>query len=410
MKFLDRIKIAFGAEPKALGYGSWSAFEGSIFRSSAGIAITPERALTLSAVYRCATLIAGVVSTLPISHYRKNSDGSREKIHDSDVWNLLNFSPTSGWTAVAFWEYMLMSMLLRGDGFARIRRDGLGRFKALEPLHPSYVKVEREKGHIKYYVDQDGDKTTLDESEILHFPMPGFDGLRSPSVIYYAASQTIGTSIKTEEHAGQLFGSGAANTVALEIPGTVKPEMQQALRESWDAIYGSGSNPNKRLPLVLQGGTKASTISLTAADAQLLESRRFHVEDIARAFGVPPWMIGAMDKQTSWGSGVEQAGIGFVVYTLNPHLHRIQNELTRKLMARGPGYLEFVVEGLMQGDLKAQADYMRQALGGSQGPGWMTLNEIRGLKNLPPVPEGNTIYMPKADGASNANPQPPSGQ
>ncbi len=410
MRFLDRIKLAFGATPQALGYGSWSAFEGSVFRSSSGIAVTPERALTLSAVYRCTTLIAGVVATLPIPHYKKNADGSRDKINDSDIWSLLNYSPASGWTAVAFWEYMLMSMLLRGDGFARIRRTVMNRIVALEPLHPNYVKVVRENGTVKYYIDQDGEKTTLEEGDILHFPMPGFDGLRSPSVIHYAASQTIGTSIKTEEHAGQLFSSGAANTVALEIPGTVKPELQQALRESWDSTYGSGNRDGKRLPLVLQGGTKASTISLTAADAQLLESRRFHIEDIARAFGVPPWMIGAMDKQTSWGSGVEQAGIGFVVYTLNPHLHRIQNELTRKLTPRGPGYLEFAVEGLMQGDLKAQADYMRQALGGSQGPGWMTLNEIRRLKNLPPVPEGNAIYMPKADGANNANSQPSNGQ
>ena len=174
---------------------------------------------------------------------------------------------------------------------------------------------------------------------------------------------TIGTSLKTEEHAGKLFSSGAANSVALEIPGTVKPEMQQALRESWDSTYGSGNTDGRRLPLVLQGGTKASTISLTAADAQLLESRRFHVEDIARAFGVPPWMIGAMDKQTSWGSGVEQAGIGFVVYTLNPHLHRIQNELTRKLMPRATNSAARSFTSCMLADVEISVDELGLAAG-----------------------------------------------
>jgi HK97 family phage portal protein len=279
---------------------------------------------------------------------------------------------------------------------------------AIQPLHPMNVLVERKDGQVTYYVNQDGEKSKVEEGEMLHFPMPGFDGLRSPSVIHYAAMQTIGTALRTEDHAARLFESGAASRVALEIPGTVKPEIQKALQEAWLDSYGSSSD-TRRFPLVLQGGTKASTISLTAADAQLLETRRFHVEDIARSFGVPPWMIGAMDKQTSWGSGVEQAGIGFVVYTLNPHLHRIQNELTRKLLPKGPAYLEFAVEGLMQGDLKAQSDYMRQALGGSQGPGWMTLNEIRRLKNLSQIAGGDEIYMPKADGASNANSNPTGG-
>lgn len=395
MTLKDRIKSLIWRSPSNAVTGSWSALDGSIFRSSAGVAVTPESAMRLSAVYRSATLISGAVATLPLRIYRKLPDGSRQSAGQTDLWWLLNETPSPAWTAPAFWEYMILSMLMRGDGFARIRVDRFNKPVGLDPICPTEVVVEEDEttGELTYYVNQDGRKETIRQEYMLHFPMPGFDGERSPSVIRYAAMQTIGTSIRTEDHAARLFESGAANRVALEVPGALKPEQQEALRNSWVDIYGSGSD-SRRVPLVLQGGTKASTISLTAADAQLLETRRFHVEDIARAFGVPPWMIGAMDKQTSWGSGVEQAGIGFVIYTLNPHLHRIQTELNKKLFRRAGFYAEFAVEGLMQGDLKAQADYFRQALGGSQGPGWMTVNEIRALKNLSPIGGGDSIYAP----------------
>ena len=401
MGLLDRLRHAFAGpdaeQPSGVNAavtGTWASFEGSLLRSSAGTAVSPDSAMRLSAVYRSATLISGAVSTLPLPVFRRLPNGTRENAGQTDIWWLLNEAPAPGWTAATWWEYAILSMLLRGDAFARIHVNQMNRPVALEPLHPSNVLVEKEdSGALTYYVNQEGTKVKVEEDYMLHFPMPGFDGLRSPSVIRYAALQTIGTSLRTEEHAARLFETGAANNVVLETPNAMKPEQAAALRDAWLNTYGNSSDP-RRLPLLLQGGTKASSLSLTAADAQLLETRRFHVEDIARAFGVPPWMIGAMDKTTSWGSGVEQAGIGFVVYTLNPHLHRIQNELNKKLFRRAGFYIEFAVDGLMQGDSKSQADYFRQAIGGSQGPGWMTVNEIRRLKNLSPVPGGDQIFTP----------------
>ncbi|MEY4402910.1 MAG: hypothetical protein RIR91_945 [Verrucomicrobiota bacterium] len=401
MGLLSRLRHAFtgeaaqqGPEVNASLTGSWAAFEGSMLRSSSGISVSPDSAMRLSAVYRSATLISGAVSTLPLPVFRRLANGARENAGQTDVWWLLNESPSPGWSAAAWWEYATLSMLLRGDAFARVHVNPLNRPVALEPIDPSDVLVEKAAdGTLVYYLNQSGKKSRVPEEYMLHFPMPGFDGLRSPSVIRYAALQTIGTSLRTEEHAARLFETGAANNVVLETAGMLKPEQAAALRDAWVNTYGNAQDP-RRVPLLLQGGTKASSLSLTAADAQLLETRRFHVEDIARAFGVPPWMIGAMDKTTSWGSGVEQAGIGFVVYTLNPHLHRIQNELNRKLFRRAGTFVEFAVEGLMQGDLKTQADYFRQALGGSQGPGWMTVNEVRRLKNLPPIPGGDEMYTP----------------
>ena len=373
---------------------TYSSFEGTVLRASSNFGVTPDTSLRLSAVYRSATLISGAVATLPLPIFRRLPNGTRESAGQTDIWWLLNESPAPGWSAATWWEYTILAMLLRGDAFARIRVNGQNKPVALEPIHPNDVRVEREEdGSLEYYVNQNGVKDKLTEDYVLHFAMPGFNGLRSPSVIQSAAMNTIGTALRTEDHAARLFETGAANNVVLEVANPLKPEQVAALRDAWLNTYGNSQDP-RRVPLVLQGGTKASSLSLTAADAQLLETRRFHVEDIARAFGVPPWMIGAMDKTTSWGSGIEQAGIGFVVYTLNPHLHRIQNELNRKLFRRGGLFVEFAVEGLMQGDAKAQADYFRQAIGGSQGPGWMTINEVRRLKNLQPVPGGDALYTP----------------
>jgi HK97 family phage portal protein len=407
----DRIRAFLGRGPQAAGGfpGTWSAFNDSILRSSSGAAVTVDSAMQLSAVYRSATLISGVVSTLPLPIYRKNADGSREGAGATDVWWLLNETPAPGWTASLFWEYILLAMLMRGDGFAEIVVNAMNRPIAFVPIHPAYVRpCKQPDGSLKYYInipqigEQPAQVRVIEEEYMLHFPMPGFDGIRSPSVIRYAAMQTIGTSLRTEDHAARLFESGAANRVVLETAGAIKPEVVTAMGEAWLETYGNASD-TRRKPLILQNGTKATSISLTAADAQLLETRRFHVEDIARAFGVPPWMIGAMDKQTSWGSGVEQAGIGFVIYTLNPHLHRIQNELNKKIYRRAGFYTEFAVEGLMSGDLKAQADYFRQAIGGSQGPGWMTVNEIRRFKNLSPIKGGEDLYAPTgATGGSSA--------
>src|SRR5205814_313822 len=144
--------------------------------------------------------------------------------------------------------------------------------------------------------------------------------------------------------------------------------------------YGGADNSHK--PLVLWGGMTAKELSLNAEDAQLLESRRFQVEDIARAFGIPPFMLGATDKTTSWGSGVEHMGQGFLTYTLQPHLNRFQQEINRKIFRISRYFVEFNTAGLLQADAQGRAKFYREAIGGSQGPGWMKINEVRRLENL----------------------------
>jgi HK97 family phage portal protein len=179
------------------------------------------------------------------------------------------------------------------------------------------------------------------------------------------------------------------------------------LKKSFTEKY-SGINNAHASPLVLTEGLEAQEISLSADDAQLLEARQFQVVDIARAFGVPPHMIGETSASTSWGSGIESMSRGFVTYTLQPHLVRIEQELNRKLFPRDPTrFIQFDRDALIEGDSTAQANYFRAALGGpGTGPAWLTVDEVRKQKGF--APQGgsaSTLFDPR-EGNQNAQNTP----
>jgi HK97 family phage portal protein len=367
--------------------------------SFAGPPVTPESAMRLSAVYRSTALLSGAVATLPLPVYRLGDDGeTRESARDHPVRYLLNEQPTPRFTAATFWEFVTASMLLRGDGFAVLIRNRAGEIQEIIPVPADCVTPRRDGNRLIYvvYLYNDGygpaKPIGLDQDDVLHFPGFGFNGLRSMSVIRWAAYQAIGTALSMEQYAGAMMKNGAMQKIALVTPADMSKEQIDKLRELWDERYGGSANSGR--PMVLYGGMDAKTVSLTAADAQLLESRKFQVEDIARAFGVPPWMLGLMEKTTSWGSGVEQMGIGFLIYTLMPHLNRFQQEINRKCFRITRYFCEFNTDGLLQADAKGRSEAFRQAIGGSQGPGWMLINEVRKKQNLPPIAGGDKLYDP----------------
>lgn len=400
MNWRERVGSWLGIKNAGGGWLTPEAFGN--FPSAAGYAVSTDSAMRLSAVYRSVAIISGAIASLPLPVYRRIGE-DREKVRDAEYW-LLNERPTPAFSAAAFWEYMLRSMLLNGDGFAYVRRDGINRGAEFIPMDPRKVTPRRDGNDVVYdYVDNENRIVRLDSDSVLHFPTIGFDGLKSQSVISYAARQTIGTSLATEDHAGRLFSNGGTSRVVLKFPNSVKQDQVDGLRAQWTERYGGTANSH--LPMVLTNGGDATAISLTAVDQQLLESRRFHVEDIARAFGVPPHMIGHTDKTTSWGSGIEQMSIGFVQYTLQPHLRRIEQELNHKLFKTSRLFVEFNVDGLLRGDSKSRGDFYRQAIGGSQGPGWMKRNEVRRLENLPQLDEADSLFVPT--GSANANQNSP---
>jgi len=371
-------------------------------RSAAGFSVTPETSMRVSAVYACVRLLAGALASLPVSIY-KETDKGRESI-SPDLWWLLNEQPCPAWTAAAFWEWIMMSILLRGDGFAEILRKGAG-IAGFKPLHPDFVAVSRVGDFLVYTVTDEvtGAVRALHQDDILHFPGFGFNGLRSMSVIQWAAFQSIGVALATDTQAGKMFANGASPKHAILASGKMTPDAIENLKREYATKQAGADAAGK--PLVLTEGLTVKEMSLSAVDAQLLESRKFQVIDIARAFGVPPHMIGAQETTTSWGTGVEQMTIGFLKFSLNPYVTRNRQELNRKLFRRASPFVEHKLEALLAGDSKAEGEYMRQAVGGSQGPGWMTINEVRKVKNMPPIIGGDALYDPTKQ--AKAAPEPP---
>lgn len=362
--------------------------------TSAGVAVTESSAMRVAAVYACVRLIAGAIATLPLPVFRRMDAGRERANHD--YWWLLNEQPCPRFSAATFWEFCVAQILLRGDGLAYIDRNPMGVARQFIPVRRDNVNIERDGSELVYRVHDaelfgSGKYFTVRHEDMLHFPGCGYDGVSSLSVIGSAAREAIGIAIQADRFSGRFYGSSAHVQYAVKAPGAMTPAQQDAFREAFVAAYGSGQGPTGR-PLVLTEGLDITQLSMTAVDAQLLESRKWQVIDIARAFGVPPHMIGETSTSTSWGTGIEQMGIGFVRYTLMPHLTRISQELNRKLWPKRERYfVEHNVDALLEGDSKSQADYFARALGGPGAQGWMTVNEIRRLKNLPPIAGGDEL-------------------
>lgn len=359
-----------------------------VIPSAAGVNVTPVSAMRVAAVYACVQKIAGAIATLPIHQYRTDGD-VKARLPRDELWFKLNEQPSAQFTAASHWEGVSIGQLLRGDAYTWIRRGLNGSVRELLPLPWGSVSpIRQADGSVRYYISLPdyGIQTWLSSDEVLHFPGFGFDGIKSMSVISYAARAAVGNALAMDEYSGKFFANGAHPSIVLTSPGVMKQEQIDKLQAAFANKY-SGLDNAHRLPLVLTEGLDAKEISLSAEDAQLLEARKFQVIDIARAFGVPPHMIGETSASTSWGSGIEAMSRAFVTYTLQPHLVRIEQELNRKLFPRDTGkFVQFDRDALIEGDSKAQAEYNRAALGGpGTGMGWMSVDEVRRTKGLAPI-------------------------
>lgn len=376
-------------------------------RTAAGAVVNETTAMRVSAVYSCVSLIAGSIAQLPLPIYEREGE-TRKKV-DHDYWWILNeqFGPT--WPAASGWEFLATQVLLRGDGLAYMTRNRSGAVTGLIPWPRDRVDIfeqerssPREPRRLAYRFHDDKGHFVADQADVIHLPGFGFNGVSSMSVIQWGARNGIGIAIQGDEHAGKFFSEGGKPEIAVTAPGEMTLTQQEQFREAWVAKYG-GVQGNRRIPLILTEGLGIEELTMTAVDQQLLESRQWQVIDIARAFGVPPHMIGETTKSTSWGTGVEQLGIGFVKYTLGIHLKRFKDELNRKLWMTARTFVEHNVDGLMAGDSKAQAEYFSKALGGPGTQGWMAVDEVRRLKNLPAM--GGKYAEVGTAGAAPATPE-----
>lgn len=368
--------------------------------SASGASVTADSAMKVSAVYGCVSLIAGAIATLPLGVFERTQEG-RDKA-DHPYWWLFNEQAGEGWTSSAAIEYIISSKLFYGDGFGRLIRAKGGRVLGWEPLHPLSVYPFRHDGKILYRVTKSGEAPyTLDSSDVLHLPSLGFDGLTSPSPITYAAREAIGTAISAQQFSGQFFAGGANFDYALKTSTKLTAEQLTQLTASLRSRAQNGP----RGPLILSGGLEPAQLSVNSKDAEILATRLFTVEEICRVFGVPPHMVGHTDKTTSWGSGIESQGIGFVRYTLQRHLTPMAQEINRKLWpVRERFFVEHITAALERGDLKGRYEAYRIAMGRAGEMPFMDANEVRRLENMPPH-ENLQMNPGKADG-KDANEKP----
>lgn len=354
---------------------------GASYRTAAGESVTTETAAKVSAVYACVSLIAGAIASLPLGFYER-SNGDRGKA-DHPYWWYFNESACDGWTSFDAIQYLFESKFFEGDGFGEIlRARNSNRMLGWRPLHPRTVNPFKKGERVLYRVQPaDGPAYVLQPEDVIHLSSLGFDGLRSPSLITYAAREAIGTALAGQKYTGKFFSSGGNFDYALKTDSKLKPAQLDMLKASLLARLSSGG----RGPLILDGGLEPAQLSVNSKDAEILATRLFTVEDICRFFGVPPHMVGHTDKTTSWGSGIESQGIGFVRYTLQRHTTPMAQELNRKLWpVRERYFVEHITAALERGDLKSRYEAYRIALGRAGEEPWIDSAEIRRLENMAP--------------------------
>ncbi len=349
---------------------------------AAGVTVTPEKSLGVMAVWRAVNLIAGTCASLPLHAYEQ--DGDARKRRATGPAATLLATPHPDLTSFELWETVYAHVALWGNAYLWKLRDQSGQIRELWPIHPARVKVGRTSDGGKKFFEVDGEPET--EKNILHIPGFGFDGTLGMSPVT-AARQGLGLSLAAEEFGARFFANGTLATGILRTEQKLTPGKADELQERWQAKR-SGLN-SSHSTIVLDSGADFTQLTIPPDDAQFLETRKFQVAEVARMFGVPPHMLMDTDRSTSWGTGIEQQGIGFVVYTLRPWLARVEQRLSRMVRPESV-YVRYSVEGLLRGDsTQRQAFYH-----GMWNLGAFSTNEIRALEELPPVEGGDVRYRP----------------
>lgn len=346
--------------------------------SAAGQTITEQSVLSLSAAWACTRLIAETVSTLPLKLYERREIGRRVAA-DHPIYPLLHRSPNASSTPAMFWEAIVSSILLRGNAFAEKQSIG-SRLVSVQFLNPATLSVTRESDGTLRFKQRlpNGQMRQIPTASVFHVPGFSLDGRWGISTIQYGAG-VFGSALAAAEAANSTFENGLAPTVAFKLPHVLKPEQRADFRENLKQISGAlnaGKSP------LLEAGMEAQIIGINPKDAQLLESRSYSVEEVCRWFRVDPSMVGHGNKDSNWGTGLEQKLIGFLTFTLRPWLTRIEQSINHQLLSANDQrrfYAEFAIDGLLRADSAARANFFSTMVNN----GIFTRDEVRELENRP---------------------------
>ena len=348
---------------------------GEQYGGFAGMAVNDRTAMQHLAVYACVRLLADSIASLPVDVYRKNK-GSTVRVPLETPPVLVDPDPDIN--DFEFMQQVVTSLALRGNSFEYITSyDNLERPASRIPVHPDDVQVTKNKetGLPEYKINNN----PVPYNRIIHIrrlTLPGqVEGL-SP---IRQAAQAIGMGLAAERFGARWFADSANPSAVLHTDANVSDDEMTRIMQTWVSTHGG-----RRLPAILSGGLDYKPISITPEESQFLQTRDFQRSEIAMFFGIPPHMIGDTTKATSWGTGIEQLGIGFVKYSLMPWLRCIESTYSRMLLPRGQ-YMRFNVDALLRGDTISRYTAYTQA----RNAGWLNVDEIREKEDMLPIPDGS---------------------
>jgi HK97 family phage portal protein len=354
--------------------------------NQSGTVVNPETVFRVNAIFSAVSLISDTISTLPVDSYIRR-DGARFAFRPRPAWVQ---QPDVDTTKEAFYGSLIVSMLLDGNGFVRVFRDGAGRVVNMTVLNPAKVEIRKDKvGGVTYVYEGEG--KPLNKNELMHIPDVVRPGETRGISRVTALKDNFGLALALESYAARFFGQGASTQGIIEFPGNLTPEQAKQLVDGFDARHKGFRKSHKTG--VLSGGAKYVNTSVENDKAQFIDSRRMAVEDVARAFNIPPHLLGLPGTNTY--SSVEQNNIAFVTHTLRPIVQKLESAFT-PLMANEPGgttaFIKFTLDGLLRGDANSRFTAYSTGL----QAGYLTINDIRRLEDLPPVDGGEIIRVPLA--------------
>ena len=340
-----------------------------------------DGALQVSAVWAAVELLSDNISSLPLFVYQREGDieGHKQLARGTPLWTLLHDSPNRRHTAMEFWQYMAMNFVMRGNAYARLVRNDSGEVIEMWPLSADQVEIEvlRDKS-IVYKYSYEGIITVYDERSVLHWRDKG-NGIIGMSRLDYMRS-SVGLAIDAQNHAANNFRKSGKRPGVFMMDKLLNQEQRNAIRENYRGLVEG----NQDELLVLEAGAKFEPLSMSPVDLQMMEARRFSVEDIARWFGIPSVLINDTAKTTTWGTGINQLIEGFYKFRLRPMLELLEQAIDRRVLTprqRELFTVEFALDAILRGSLSERLENGAKAVQN----GLMTRDEWRQLENLPPM-------------------------
>ena len=403
--------------------------------NDAGQNVTPDTAAGIATFFRCISLLSTVVGGCPVEVFRKRD----QEVIDNPLFDAANDETT--YTPFEYMQLVMVYRLVWGNTFVFKKRNDFDQIIDLKPLFPELVEVtvDRDSGSKLFLVkrlkpdgtiDQDKPPLVYTDWEIMHIPGLGFDGLKGLPVVQLM-SQTLGTALAADKLAARFYSSGSQLGGIIKVKAPLRSQAQaEGIKARWMSKNAGVAHAGD--VAVLDAETDFQNITIPPDQLQFLESRRWQTTEIARWFGVPPHLVGDVEKSTSWGTGIEVQNVGLSTYTVRGHTDPIEQRHTREIVQVRGQYARFNLDDLMRGSMQERYQALSVAVGGP----WMARNEARKsegrqpLKNaeydelLPPQgaapmqddapqpdpskpPQGNQQQQPQGNGNANGKQDAP---